>query len=48
MCWQIVPGNFGTWMRDPDRDREERVADPMRMVRLDMVALGGATKGETA
>jgi predicted 3-demethylubiquinone-9 3-methyltransferase (glyoxalase superfamily) len=46
LSWQIVPANFGTMMKDPDRVRAKRVADAMlRMRKFDMAALKDAYDG---
>jgi predicted 3-demethylubiquinone-9 3-methyltransferase (glyoxalase superfamily) len=47
VSWQIVPDGLLEMLRDPDRDKANRVmASMMNMIKLDIAALRKAYRGE--
>src|SRR4029079_12228808 len=47
LCWQIVPAHLGALMKDPDRERAQRVMDAMlQMHKLEIAKLEEAYHGE--
>ncbi len=46
ICWQIIPNEFETMMKDPDKAKAKRVTDAMlKMVKFDIAKLRAAYDG---